>query len=377
MNFQMPTRIVFTSGAIASLKAVIHDDLKAKKPFLVTDKGMIQTGLIEKINDQVGSLEVFDDVEPNPRSTTVNRAGEHVRKIQPDLIIALGGGSAMDAAKAVALLATNDGKIEDYEGKEKYEAAPLPVIAIPTTCGTGSEVTWVSVITDTERKFKMSIKGIEMFPSVALVDPDLLMTLPGPVVASTGLDALTHAIEAYTSKPASPITDLFALKAIKLIFNSLETAFRNIESEKEARENLMLGSTMAGVAFGNSDVGAVHCISESIGALFDIPHGVANALFLPYVMQFNVPACTERFADIAAAAGIDEKSSQADADRLIEKIKSLSHVLGIPLFKELGINKDQFAKIAEYSFKNNSNPSNPRDTSVEDYLNILETAYTD
>ena len=216
-----------------------------------------------------------------------------------------------------------------------------------------------------------------MFPSVALVDPDLLKTLPGPVVASTGLDALTHAIEAYTSKPASPITDLFALKAIKLIFNSIETAYRNIEGEDEARENLMLGSTMAGVAFGNSDVGAVHCISESIGALFDIPHGVANALFLPYVMQFNASACTERFADIACAAGIDEKNSRTAAEKLVEKVKSLSMTLGIPVFKELGIEKDRFEKIAEYSFKNNSNSSNPREASVEDYLNILENAYSD
>jgi alcohol dehydrogenase len=308
---------------------------------------------------------------------TVNRAGELVRQCQPDLIIGLGGGSVLDAAKAIALLATNPGGIENYEGRRKYNTPPLPVVAIPTTCGTASEVTWVSVITHTERKFKMSIKGPEMFPAVALVDPDLLKTLPSALVASTGMDALTHAVEAYTVKPASFMTDIFARKSLFYIFASLEAAFRDIRSNNEAREGLMKGSMLAGFAFGNSDVGAVHCLAESIGALYDVAHGVANAVFLPYVMEYNLPASTEKFAEIARIAGIDVGSDEEAARGLIHKVKALSSILNIPSFKALGIPESEFPLIAQKSFENNSNPSNPRDTTTQDYLDILSKAFSD
>jgi len=307
----------------------------------------------------------------------VDKAGEIVRKLKPDMIIGLGGGSALDAAKAVALLATNPGSIEDYEGKGKYKSPPLPVLAIPTTCGTASEVTWVSVVTHTERMFKMSIKGPLMFPAVALVDPDLLLTLPPPLIASTGMDALTHAIEAYTVKPATFMTDIFARESLKLIFQSLESAYRDIKNDKEARKKIMLGSMIAGMAFGNSDVGAVHCIAEAVGSLYDTPHGVANSVFLPYVMEFNLPAAKSRYAEIARIAGIKEEESEAAAQKLIQKIKDLSRSLRIPSFRDLGIEKDKFTELAEKSFQNNSNPSNPREAGVADYMGILEKAYSD
>ena len=377
MNFHMPTRIIFGSGTLASLKDVLENDLGMGHLFLVTDTGVVEAGLADKVLSQVGRIETFDGVEPNPKSTTVNRAGEMARKSKPDAILALGGGSAMDAAKAIALLATNGGAIEDYEGREKYHTPPLPVVAIPTTCGTGSEVTWVSVITDVKRKFKMSIKGPRMFPAVALIDPDLLASLPRSIIASTGLDALTHAIEAYTSKPANMITDTFALRAIHQISKAIEGAYENINEDPEAREAIMLGSTLAGIAFGNSDVAAVHCISESIGALFDIPHGVANALFLPYVMEFNLPACRDKYADIADTMGIREPDNHSAARKLVEKIKTLSRTLGIPSFMELGIEQSQFPTIAQYAFQNNSNPSNPRKADVDDYLGILERAFSE
>lgn len=377
MHFHMPTKIIFGPGTIASLKGVLEDDLGLERLFLVTDAGVVEAGLADKVLSRVGRVETFDAVEPNPRSTTVNRAGKMARRSKPDAILALGGGSAMDAAKAVALLATNGGAIEDYEGKEKYHAPPLPLVAIPTTCGTGSEVTWVSVITDVKRKFKMSIKGPGMFPSVALIDPDLLISLPRNIIASTGLDALTHAIEAYTSRPANVITDSFALKAIHQISKAIEGAYENIDEDIKAREALMLGSTLAGIAFGNSDVAAVHCISESIGALFDIPHGVANALFLPYVMEFNLPACLDKYADIASIMGIREQDNHSAAQELVKKITTLSRRLGIPTFRELGIEQSQFPTIAQYAFQNNSNPSNPRKADIDDYLGILERAYSE
>ena len=373
----MPTQIIFGPGTITDLREILTNDIKPRHPLIVTDKGIVKSGIIEKIVTQVPEAEVFDEIEANPKSTTVNRAGEYARKIGADLIIAPGGGSPMDAGKAVALLAKNKGGIEDYEGKEKYTQPPLPVVAIPTTCGTGSEVTWVAVITDVRRKFKMGIKGRQMFPVIALVDPDLLNSLPLSIIASTGIDALTHAIEAYTSRCATFITDTFALKAIELILNSLENVFKDTDRKPDVRNDLMLGSTLAGIAFGNSDVGAVHCVSESIGAIFDIPHGIANSIFLPFIMTFNLPACTDKLADIAAVAGVVEEDKTLAAQKLIEQIKTLSRTLQIPSFKDTGIPPDQFQLIAEYSFKNNSNTSNPRKTTVEDYINILNEAFNE
>lgn len=375
MRYHVPTKIVFGSGVISQLKEIVQEELETSRPFLVTDQGIVDSGIARKVLSQIGDIQVFDEVEQNPKHTTINKAGDIVRKIEPDLIIGLGGGSPMDAAKAIALLATNPGNIEDYEGREKYKSPPLPVLAIPTTCGTASEVTWVSVITHAERRFKMSIKGPKMFPSVALIDPDLLLSLPPGLIASTGLDALTHAVEAYTVKARTSITDIFARESVLLIFKYLQDAYEGIKNDKEAREKMMLGSTLAGLAFCNSDVGAVHCVAEAVGGLYDIPHGVANSIFLPFVMEFNLPEVSDRYAEIARLVGIEEEDDDTAAKELIQKIKSLSRSLGIPSFKELGIKESEFFEIAQKSFENNSNPSNPREANVEDYLIILERAF--
>lgn len=374
MKFHMPTAVVFGPGVISELGGIVRDRLRSSRPFLVTDKGVGAAGITSKIVGQSSPVFVFDDIEPNPKHNTVDRGGEVARRIKPDLIIGLGGGSALDAAKAIAVLAANPGKIEDYEGREKYRTAPLPVLAIPTTCGTGSEVTWVSIITHTGRKIKMSIKGPLIYPAAAVVDPDLLVTLPRPLIASTGLDALTHAIEAFTARPASAITDALALEALGLIFPSFLPAYQDIKKNAEARENLMLGSLMAGMAFVNSDVGAVHCLAESIGALYDTPHGVANAVLLPFVMEFNREAAEVKYARIARVAGIEMAGQGEAARRLVEMIKDLSRDLSIPSFLELNIPESDFTLIAEKSFANNSNPSNPRVATAADYLDILRRA---
>lgn len=373
MNFHMPVKLYFGPGEINKIRSIVKNEFNTAHPMLVTDKGIVESGLTKKISSNLDKIEIFDKVEANPRSTTINTAGDLACEKKIDMIIAMGGGSALDAGKAIAVLATNKGVIEDYEGKEKYLNDPLPVLAIPTTCGTGSEVTWVAVITDTKRSFKMSVKGSKMYPAVSIVDPDLLLTLPKSIIASTGMDALTHAIEAYTVKPATLITNHFAIKAIKLIINSIESASHDIKNSI-ARESLMYGSTMAGFAFGNSDVGSVHCISESIGALFDIPHGVANAIFLPWVMKFNMPECVEKFSNIAFEIGIKEKDNKKAAEKLIKNIISLSQRLKIPTFSDLNISEDKYHLIAEYSFQNNSTPSNARDINVADYLEILNAA---
>lgn len=375
MLFHMPVRLHFGSGEIVNLKSIIDEYLKASNPILVTDKGIVKSGLLEKVLSQFPGIKVFDEIEANPKSDTINKIAEQMRELAPDLVIGLGGGSPLDAGKALALLGTNNGNIEDYEGKEKYKNAPLPFLAIPTTCGTGSEVTWVSVITDVNRKFKMSIKGPKMYPAVSIVDPDLIKTLPASIIASTGLDALTHAVEAYLSKPATLITDNNAVKAVDLILGAIEGAYEDIKNHHTDRENLMFGSTIAGFAFGNSDVTAVHCISESIGALYDIPHGVANSIFLPYVLSYNLPECYGKMAVLARTVGIDKKDDMEASKAFIQLIRDLSKRLDIPLFKELKIGKDKFDQIAQMSFDNNSNPSNPRELAKEDYLKILENAY--
>jgi alcohol dehydrogenase len=374
MNFQMPTKIMFGSGILSRLREIIEEEFKASRVFLVTDKGIMDSGIGSQALSQLEGARVFDEVESNPKSPTVDKAGELVRKVKPDLVIGLGGGSPMDAAKAIALLATNTGSIEDYEGKGKYKTTPLPVLAIPTTCGTGSEVTWVSVITHPERRFKMSIKGPEMFPAVALVDPDLLISLPPPLVASTGMDALTHAIEAYTAQGATEFSDNFARQALELIFRALTDAFDNIKDNKEARERLMSGSTLSGVAFCNSDVGAVHCLAEACGGLYDLPHGELNSIFLPFVMEFNLPVAKTRYAEIAGLAGIQDKDENLASQELVRKIKSMSRAMNIPSFQDLGLEESEFPDIASGAFQNNSNPSNPREVKYEDYLAILNNA---
>ncbi len=374
MNFYNPTRIVFGSGAVRQIKAEAERAGGDDRPLLITDKGLAAAGLVDKILSEFPRALVFDEVESNPRHTTVNRAGELARSMAPKLVIGLGGGSVLDAAKAVALLGRNPGGIEDYEGRARYGETPLPVLAVPTTCGTGSEVTWVAVITHVERKFKMSIKGPAMYPAAAVVDPDLIRSLPPHLVASTGMDALTHAIEAYTVKPATIFTDMFAREAVRLILSSITGAYADIKANSEPRERLMLGSLVAGLAFGNSDVGAVHCLAESLGSLFDTPHGVANAVFLPYVMEFNLPAAASRYADLARLAGMDDEDDRRTAQKLISRVKDLSRQLGLPSFKNLNVPEGSYQELAEKSFANNSNPSNAREVSTPDYLTIIRKA---
>jgi alcohol dehydrogenase len=379
MLFHMPVKLYFGPGEIQNLKKILDQDLLVKNPVVITDKGIVRSGLLKIVTDILPGVRVFDTIEANPKSDTINDIARELRQIKPDLIIGLGGGSPLDAGKALALLATNEGPIEAFEGREKYVNDPLPFLAIPTTCGTGSEVTWVSVITDVNRKFKMSIKGPKMYPAVSIVDPDLIKTLPKSIIASTGLDALTHAVEAYLSKPATLITDTNALRAVQLILGAVEGAFTDIEKNHQDRENLMYGSTIAGFAFGNSDVTAVHCISESIGAVYDVPHGVANSIFLPHVLAYNLPACVEKMANLARKTGFGAPDGSADdslvAQLFITHIRDLSTRLEIPGFKELNIARDQFETIADMSVANNSNPSNPRSLDREDYLKILENAF--
>jgi len=374
MPFRLPTEVHFGQGAISNLPRII-EELPAKRPLLVSDQGVAKAGHVGRLLPICQPVDVLLEIEPNPRHSTINRLAEKVRSLQPDLVIGLGGGSVLDAAKALALLLSNPGRIEDYEGREKYHYPPLPILAIPTTCGTGSEVTWVSVITHTERRFKMSIKGKSLFPKWALVDPDLLLTLPPSLIASTGLDALTHAIEAAIVKPANPFSDMYAREAISLIFDSLPRAYHAIKEDQEAREKMLLGSLLAGVAFCNSDVGAVHCLAEALGGIFDLPHGVANAVFLPYVLEFMVPAAKEKIIRMARWAGLEAKEEEA-VNLFLRQIKDMAKKMNIPSLSELKIKVEDFPEIARRAAINNSNPSNPRLMGEAEYIFLLNQAYS-
>ncbi|MFP5284596.1 MAG: iron-containing alcohol dehydrogenase, partial [Thermoanaerobaculia bacterium] len=329
-----------------------------------------ETGWPERVWRALGETGVeaitFDDVEPNPRHSTIDRMAEWGREEGVSLVIGLGGGSVLDAAKAAAMVIPNGGSCADYEGRNRYRETPLPFLALPTTCGTGSEVTWVSVITVEERQAKISVKGESMFPAWALVDPDLLRTLPAKLVAWTGVDALTHALEAYTCRLANPISDALAANAVDLLLRHLRRAAADIAGDAEAREAVMRASTIAGLAFGNADVAAVHCLSETLGGRWDVPHGLANAVLLAPVLRYNLSASAEKLAVLAGSLGI-----AGGAEGVIRAVEELVRDLDIPPFRDLEIPEEDYPWIAERAVGNGSNPSNAREMGVGEYLEVL------
>ncbi|NLY49677.1 MAG: iron-containing alcohol dehydrogenase, partial [Firmicutes bacterium] len=311
-------------------------------------------------------------VEPNPSIETVESCYGLYQEPTPDLIIGLGGGSSMDVAKAVAVLATNGGHISDYEGYEKVRVDKRPLVAIPTTAGTGSEVTASTVITDRKRQVKMAIISNKVKPEYALVDPELTLTIPPALTASTGMDALTHAIESYVSKEAIPETQALALHAIRLIGRSIRKAVL-YGDDARARDDMMMGSLLAGMAFAISKLGNVHAMAHPLGGIFDVPHGFANAIVLPYVMNFNALAAPELFTDIAQALGgnIHGLSTREAALLAVDLVKELNHDIGIPAdLKGFGVNEDALDKLCEDAMISGNIKVNPRRTTVKDIRSL-------
>ncbi len=294
------------------------------------------------------------------------------------LVIGIGGGSSLDTAKAIAMLTLNQGKVSDYVGLDLVPHPGLPTILVPTTAGTGSEVTFTAVFTNRAAKTKGGINSRFLYPTVALLDPELTLSLPPQVTAQTGMDALTHAMEAYTSNKANLMSDMVAEKAITLIGRFLKKAVKNGQ-DLEAREGMLLGSLLAGMALANAGVGAVHAMAYPLGALFNITHGLANAVLLPYVLEFNRVACPERFAHMAFLLGGSEKIVPAEqgAKKCIKKIITLSRSIGIPKnLKELGIPKEAIRSMAEGAIKV-ARPieNNPRPITVEDIVLLYEKMF--
>lgn len=377
--FGIPSFVHFGEG-VSNKLGEIAAGMGAKSAFVVYDKGVkaagIVDGLIASLN-QAGILTTeYDGVVPNPHDTLIEEAAARARLANADIVVAIGGGSAIDAAKAINILLTNPSPISAYEGVNKVSVPTRPLIAIPTTSGTASEVTAFSVVTDTVRTKKMVIAGQFVGATVALADPLLTVGMPKAVTAATGMDALTHAIEAYVSRAAMPPTDVMAREAISLISRNLAKAFDD-GKDVAARSAMLLGSMMAGFAFNSAILGLTHSIAHPLSAHFDLPHGVANAIGLPFVMEFNAQAVPGRFRDIAVAMGIDTQglSDEQAARAAVKYVKTLNRALMIPTLSECAIPKDSFERLAEDALAEASTFFNPREASKQDVLAMLESAY--
>lgn len=377
-SFELPTKIEYGLGAVKRLPLLLGK-LKIKRALIVTDKGVLEAKVVEKITDILETTgiqyNIFHDVDANPKDYNVRDGAKALKSLAAQGMIALGGGSPIDCAKSIGVLASHDGdSIKAYEGKTGVKHETFPLIAIPTTSGTGSEVTFSSVINDTKNNYKMTVKSPFIAAEYALLDPELTVTMPPTVTASTGIDALTHAIEAYTATRAEPISDALALYAIELIYKYIKNAVFN-GTDIAARSGMLLGSLLAGMAFSHSDVASVHCIAESMGGIYDTPHGVCNSVLLPYVMEYNMDYCQERYARIASAMGSHFNSTEEGAKMAVQLVSQLSKDVNLPSFKSLGVKEGDFHKIAQMSVQNISTQSNPRPMQIENYIKVLENAY--
>lgn len=372
-SFELPTKIFYGAGVSGALREHIRQ-WGAKDVLVVTDKGIRSSGLLDGIERQLEEANtrfaIFDEVEPNPKDKDVQRGAEQARLLGADCLVAIGGGSPLDCAKAISVVASHGGPVRRYADQKNITGKVLPVIAIPTTAGTGSEVTFGAVITDTHEQFKFTIKNASTAPKIALLDPALTVTMPSSLTAATGMDALTHAIEGYTAKAAEPLADAAALYAVELITKYLKTAVSDGQN-MEARAGMLLGSLLAGISFSHSDVAAVHCIAEALGGKYDAPHGVCNAVVLPEMMAYNIEFCQEGYARIATAMGIRYVNPEEGAHKAVEAVRQLARDVKLPSFQSLGIREEDFEELAQNSVINGSNPDNPRPMQKQDYLTVL------
>ncbi|MBI5445798.1 MAG: iron-containing alcohol dehydrogenase [Deltaproteobacteria bacterium] len=378
-GFFIPTVTLMGVGSHKELGARVKT-LGGTRPLIVTDKGITGAGITAKIIDLVKAAGaepvVFDDTIPNPTDENVHAGLEVFRANGCDMIISLGGGSSHDCAKGVGIVATNGGKINDYEGIDKSTKAMPPFIAINTTAGTASEMTRFCIITDLARKVKMAIVDWRVTPNIAINDPLLMVGMPPSLTAATGMDALTHAVEAYVSTIATPVTDACALKAIELVAGNLRAAVAN-GADMEARNQMAYAEYLAGMAFNNASLGHVHAMAHQLGGFYDLPHGVCNAILLPHVQRFNLIAKLDRFVDIARAMGenVDGLSKREAAERALTSIKTLSADVGIPSgLAGLGVKEKDLETMARNAQKDACGFTNPRCPSLQEVIEIYRAA---
>jgi 1,3-propanediol dehydrogenase/alcohol dehydrogenase len=377
--FRSPRTIIKGNGSI--LKAGIEAKKYGKKVMVVTSRSSTKkSGALDKVctalkEEGLGYI-IFDEVESDPSVHTVTKGAELCRAENVEVIVAIGGGSPLDAAKGIAIVASNGGDIRDYE-KQGLKTDALPIVAIPTTAGTGSEVTRFTVITDTETKIKMLIAADSIVPQTAILDPELTVTMPKEVTAATGMDALTHAIEAYISKLATPMSSLFALEAIELIAANIIPAVCNPD-HMEARANMLYGQMYAGLAFSNASVALVHAMSRPLGAHFGVPHGVANAILLPTVMSYNRCSAVEKMKDVAVAMGevVEGISVREASYTVIDVIDELFAQTGLEgRLSAYNIPEEALELLAQDAYNSGSRLNNPRIATQAEILELYKSIY--
>jgi alcohol dehydrogenase class IV len=369
-----PTKIIFGSGSSTSEVESEMSALKCSRAIVVTDQGIIKAGLLDKITKSLGEkcVGVFSDVPQDSGMDVVDRAAAFAKEKGADIVISIGGGSVIDTAKCMCILLTEGGSLADFEGIQLLTRPQTPHIVIPTTAGTGSEVTWAAVIYDKSKGQKILIVESYNAPRVAILDPTLTAKLPPLLTASTGMDAFCHAVEAISSMQREPIADALGMHAIRLLNKYLPQCVKN-GSDLTARGQVQLAATMAGWSFGNAMIGIVHAMAHSIGAVAHVPHGIANGILLPHCMEFNLPDAANYYAEIAQAMGVCEKGSTTKqaAEAAVKGVFDLTKKIGHPQkLSEFGVTEENIIKAADMSMSDGSIVNNPR--YVADSGEVLE-----
>lgn len=378
-SYFIPTVNLMGAGCVSEVGKQARN-IGGSKALVVSDKLLVEIGttgnVVKLLQNENIDVVVFDGALPNPTVENVHHGLDVYQKEKCDVIVAVGGGSPIDCAKGIGLVATNGGSVKDYEGLDQSKNAMPPFIAVNTTAGTASEMTRFTIITDTDRHVKMAIVDWHVTPTVSINDPELMVSMPPALTAATGMDALTHAVEAYVSTAATPVTDSAALKAIELISQYLRPAVAN-GNNMEARDKMAYAEYMAGMAFNNASLGNVHAMAHQLGGFYDLPHGVCNAILLPHVQRFNIIACPARFANIAVVMGenTDGLSVMEAAELAIHSMQRLSIDLGIPSGLEiLGVNEKDLPELAENALKDACSATNPRIATKEDIIQVYKNA---
>lgn len=378
-TFSVPQNIIVGRGSLAKLPEVAEKS-GGKKAFIISGPHLNKMGIVQSCVDALKAKgiesSVFTETEGNPSVETVDKASAAYKESGADFIVALGGGSPMDVAKAVGVVARYGGSITEYEGADKVPGDIIPLIAVPTTAGTGSEVTAFSVITDHSRNYKLTVFSYKLIPSYAILDAKLLTTAPASVAAACGIDAMVHALEAYISTAASPFSDAMAEKALELIGANIRCYVAN-RGDIEAAENMLVGSLFAGIAFSWARLGDVHAMSHPVSAYFNVPHGVANAILLPTIVEYNMLADKGKYLNIYNyIAKLPAASEEFTADMLVDELLDLNESLGIPAgLEEVGVTKDKFDAMADDAMKSGNIAVNPRSTTKKDVLALYEKAF--
>lgn len=379
----LPRVLRIGAGALNDL-SVFLTDLGCRRPLIVTDEFLTSTGAVARLGQSLAAagieFSVFDRVVPDPTTDSLRPAIDMARADGCDAIVGFGGGSSLDTAKAVALLATTDRPMRDFKAPTTTDQPLLPLVAIPTTAGSGSEATRFTVITDSETGEKMLCPGLAFLPTAAIIDYTLTMSMPPRLTADTGIDALTHAVEAYVSVKANPFSDGFALTAISTIASCLRSVYRD-GSDEQAREQMMLAATQAGIAFSNSSVALVHGMSRPLGAHFHVSHGLSNAMLFPAVAEFSLPGARSRYADCARAYGVadDGVSDEVAGERFVDELRRLNHDLAVPSPRTLGVDAERWSALlptmAEQALASGSPQNNPVVPTADEICEIYRRIY--